>query len=54
MVLLKEFIKLNVNTDMTIKMWTCGVKYNNCECYLKYTSIIDDLVDYKYLCLNIW
>ena len=31
---------------MTIKN-ACGTKYKDCECCLEYTSIIDDLVEYK-------
>ena len=51
--LLKEFIKLNVNTDIIIKKCeTCGIKYKNCECCLEYTSVKDDLIEYKCLCCN--
>ena len=51
--LLKEFIKLNVNTDIIIKKCeTCGIKYKNCECCLEYTSVKDDFIEYKCLCCN--
>ena len=35
-IFLKEFIELNVNTDMTIKKCeTCKIKYNYCDCFLE-------------------
>ena len=41
---MQEFAKL------IEKIWeTCGIKYKNCECFLKYT---DDLVKYKCLCCS--
>ena len=29
-----------------------GIKYKGCECCLEYTSLKDDLIEYKYLCCN--
>ena len=31
---------------------TCGLKCKGCKCCLKYTSVIDDLIEYKCLCCN--
>ena len=31
---------------------TCGNKYKDCECYLEYVDVKDDLIEYKYLCHN--
>ena len=42
---LKEFMKLNVITDMIKKY-----KYKDCECCLEYANIKDDLIAYKCLC----
>ena len=48
--MLKEFIKLNVNMDMTIKNCeTCGIKYKDCNCCLEYINVKDDLIEYKCL-----
>ena len=48
-ILLKEFIKLNVNMDMIIKKWqTCGIKY----ILFEYTNVEHDLTEYKCLCCN--
>ena len=30
----------------------CGIKYKDCECYLQYTNIKDDLLVYKCSCCN--
>ena len=30
----------------------CGIKCKDCECYLKYTSVKDDLIEYQCLCCN--
>ena len=49
-ILLKEFIKLNVNLYLLIKKCkTCRIKYKDCECSLEYVSVKDDLVVYKCL-----
>ena len=51
--MLKEFIKLNVNTDtMYKKCETCRIKYKDCMCSPEYTSFKDNLIKYKYLCCN--
>ena len=34
------------------KCETCRIKYKYCDCFLEYTSIKDDLVEYKCLCCN--
>ena len=48
--MLKEFIKLNVNMDMTMKKCeTCGIKYKDCNCCLEYINVKDDLLEYKCL-----
>ena len=52
-IFLKEFIKLNVNTDTMIKKRkTFGVKYEVCDCFLEYTNSKDDLTKYKLVCWN--
>ena len=44
-ILLKEFIKLNVNMDMIIKKCKmCEIKDKNYKCCLKYTNIKNDLM----------
>ena len=49
-ILLKEFIKLNVNTDTMKKIKTCEIKYKNC--FLEYINYKDDFIEYKCLCCN--
>ena len=40
-IFLKEFMKLNVNTDAKIKKCeTFGTKCKYCHCFLKYTKVI--------------
>ena len=34
------------------KCETCGIKYKDCECCLEYTSVKDDLIEYKCLFFN--
>ena len=34
------------------KRETCGIKYKDCKWCLEYTNVIDDLIEYKYLCCN--
>ena len=41
-IFLKEFEKLNVNTDTMIKN----------DCFLEYTKFKDDLIEYQGLCYN--
>ena len=39
-IFLKEFMELNVITDMIIKKYeTCGIKYKYCNCFLEHTSL---------------
>ena len=42
MILLKEFIKLTVNTDTMIKNVKCGIKYKDCKCILEYSNAKED------------
>ena len=52
-IFLKEFIKLNVNSDMMIKKCeTCGVKYKYYDCVLEHPNFKDDLTEYKCLCCH--
>ena len=47
---LEEFVKINTNMKMRIiKSEKCRTKYNDCECYVKYTNFKDDLRVYKRL-----
>ena len=32
------------------KSETCEIKYKDCECFLEYTNVKDDLTKYKCLC----
>ena len=51
--LLKEFIKLNVNTETMIKKCkNCRVKYKYCNSFVEYKNIKDNLTEYKCLCCN--
>ena len=34
------------------KFETCGIEYNNCKCFINYTSFKDDLIEYKCLTCN--
>ena len=34
------------------KCETCGTTYEVCDCFLEYTNIKDDLIEYKCLCCN--
>ena len=52
-IFLKEFTKLNVNTDTMIKECeTCEITYEVCDCFLEYKNFKDDLIEYKCLCRN--
>ena len=45
-ILLKEFIKLNVNMNTMIKKFeTCGIKHKYCNCFLEYTNFKDKLIE---------
>ena len=49
-ILQNEFIKINVNTDMaTEKCKTCGIKYKDCDCFLEFTNLSDNLKKYKHI-----
>ena len=56
MILLKEFIKLNLKTDMIHDdkglIETCRVKYKDYECCIEYTSVLENLIECKCLCYN--
>ena len=44
-ILLREFIILNVNTNMIIKKCkTSGIKYKYCDCCLELTNVKDNLI----------
>ena len=52
-IFLKECIKLNANTGtMKKKCETCRYKYKYCDCFLEYTNLEDDIIEYKCLCCN--
>ena len=34
------------------KCETCGITYEICDCFLKYTNFEDDLIECKCLCCN--
>ena len=52
-ILPKEFVKLNINTDTLIKKYeTCGIKYKVCNCVFEYINFKDDLIEYKCLFCN--
>ena len=45
LIFLKEFIELNVNTDMMINLCnceTCRIKYKCCNWFLEYTNYKDN------------
>ena len=51
-IFLKEFIELNVKTDIIIKKCeTYGIKYKY-KCILEYTNFKDELTEYKCLRCN--
>ena len=53
LIFLKEFIELNVNTDMMIKKCeTCGIKRKYCNCFREYGNFKDDFIECKYLRCN--
>ena len=33
--------------NMMIKMWNLLIEYKYCDCFLKYKSFKDDLIEYK-------
>ena len=52
-ILLKEFIKLIVNTDKMIKnVKLAELNKNICESFLEYTNLKDNLTEHKCLCCN--
>ena len=34
------------------KCETCRIKYKYCDCFLEYTNLKDNLIEYKRLCCN--
>ena len=34
------------------KCETCGIKYKYCDCFVEYSNLKDDLIEYKCLCCN--
>ena len=46
-IFLKEFIELNLNTDMIKKCETSGIKYKYWDFFLEYTNFKDHLIEYK-------
>ena len=49
-IFLKKFLKLNVNMDTMIRRCeTCEIAYKVCNCFLEYTNVKDDLIEYKCL-----
>ena len=54
-IFLKDFIKLNVNTDRMIKKCvTYIIKYQHFNCFLEYTNFKDDLLNtYVYIVTKI-
>ena len=51
-IFLKEFIELNVNTNMTIKNIKLAELNKDCDCFLEYTNFKYNLTEYKCLCRN--
>ena len=52
-ILLKEFIKLNVDIGMIIKKCEmCGIKSKHCMCCLEYINFKGDLIQCECLCCN--
>ena len=52
-IFLKQLIKLNVNMDTMIeKCETCGITYEVCDCFLKYTNFKENSIECKYLGSN--
>ena len=52
-IFLKEFIKLNLNTDTMIKKCeACPIEYKYCDSFLEYTNFKEDLIEYKCLFCN--
>ena len=47
-ILLKELIKLNLNTNTN----NCRIKYKGSGCFLEYNAFREDLIEYKCLCCN--
>ena len=52
-IFLKEFIKLNVNSDMMMKnLKDVELNISIATVFLTYTNFEDDLIEYKCLCCN--
>ena len=61
-ILLNKVIKTGVKKEIVVKkkkkMEACGIKYNNCECFLECINIKDDLIEQCLYCnkiaKNVW
>ena len=46
----------NLANNYSIYVWnkreTCLIEYKDCDCFLEYTCLEDDLIEYKCLCFN--
>ena len=46
----------NLANNYSIYVWnkreTCLIEYKDCDCFLEYTCLKDDLIKYKCLCFN--
>ena len=46
----------NLVNNYSMFVWnkreTCLIEYKDCDCFLKYTCLKDDLIEYKCLCFN--
>ena len=46
----------NLANNYSIYVWnkreTCLIEYKDCDCFLEYTCLKDDLIEYKCLCFN--
>ena len=40
-----ELIRLTENTNMKINCQICGIKYKNCDCFVKYANFKNDLIE---------
>ena len=47
---IKKFLNMIIYEYDNIKCKTCGIKYRDCDCFLEYKNIKDNLIEYKYLC----
>ena len=47
---IKKLLNMIIYEYDNIKCKTCGIKYRDCDCFLEYKNIKDNLIEYKYLC----